>query len=65
MWTDQQGQPLLTVPEVAHHLRQNEQTVRRLMRLGTIPGAIKLGREWRIAQADLDAFLTDLKTPAA
>lgn len=57
MWTDQHDQPLLTVPEVAHIVRQHEQTVRRAMRSGEYPGAVKVGREWRISRANLDARL--------
>lgn len=56
---------LLIVPEVADILRRHDQTVRRLMRTGIIPGAIKIGREWRITRHDLDTYLSSLKTPTA
>lgn len=43
---------LLTVKEVAAHLRVSRATVWRWCQKGTIP-AIRLGRCWRIRQMDL------------
>ena len=48
---------LLTVDEVARFLRVAPNTVYRWCRDGKLTG-IKIGKEWRIAQADLDHFLT-------
>lgn len=49
---------MLTVHEVADLLKMKESTVR-----GWINGrelrAIKLGRDWRVAVKDLEAFLED------
>ena len=48
---------LLTVDEVADFLRVAPNTVYRWCRDGKLTG-IKIGKEWRIAQTDLDSFLT-------
>ena len=50
---------LMTVPEVATMLRLNEQTVRKWLRDGKLPG-IYLGSRtagWRVRRADVTAFL--------
>jgi len=47
---------LLTVDEVAEYLRIAPNTVYRWCRDGKLAG-IKIGKEWRIARAELDAFL--------
>ena len=50
---------LMTVPEVAAMLRLNEQTVRKWLRDGRLPG-IYLGSRtagWRVRRADVTAFL--------
>jgi excisionase family DNA binding protein len=50
---------LLTVPEVAAILRLNEQTVRKWLREGRLPG-IYLGSRtagYRIRRSDVTAFL--------
>jgi excisionase family DNA binding protein len=47
---------LLTVDEVADFLRVAPNTVYRWCRDGKLIG-IKIGKEWRIARADLDGFL--------
>ncbi len=49
---------LLTVEEVASFLRVAPNTVYRWCRSGKLPG-IKIGKEWRISRAELDAFLSD------
>jgi excisionase family DNA binding protein len=41
--------------EVAAELRVTPKTVRKLAKSGQLP-AIKIGREWRFRQADVDAF---------
>ena len=61
---------LLTPEEAARYLRVNPQTVYRLLRCGDCPG-FKIGRQWRIRRADLDARLcaqdptTAARSPAA
>jgi len=49
---------LLTVDEVAEFLRVAPNTVYRWCRNGKLTG-IKIGKEWRITQTDLDYFLTE------
>lgn len=48
--------PLLTVHEVADLLKVRESTIRAWINDGQLR-AIKFGREWRVAQKDLEAFL--------
>ena len=48
--------PLLTVAEVAELLRVSNMTVYRLIKAGQI-GAIRVGKNYRIPQADLDDYL--------
>jgi len=52
---------LLTVTEVAGYLRIAPNTVYRWLRAGKLR-AIKIGKEWRIEQEDLDHFLGRRKT---
>ena len=52
---------LFTVAEVAEYLSISEQTLRRWINEGTLT-AIKLGRELRIAESDLQAFLEARRT---
>jgi excisionase family DNA binding protein len=47
---------LLTPTDVANHLQVNERTVTQWLRKGLLRG-YKIGKEWRIAAKDLDAFL--------
>jgi excisionase family DNA binding protein len=49
-------QPLLTPAQVADRLQIHERTVTRWLREGYLRG-FKLGKEWRIAPADLEAFM--------
>ena len=48
---------LLTAEEVADYLRVDRNTIYIWCREGELP-AIKVGKEWRITQADLVTFLT-------
>ncbi len=48
---------LLTIDEVAAYLRIAPNTIYRWCRDGKLNG-IKIGKEWRIARADLESFLT-------
>lgn len=50
---------LLDREEVAKVLGLSTITVGRMMRAGTLP-AFKLGRQWRVRPADLDAYLRRL-----
>ena len=52
---------LLTVQEVAKHLRVDEKTVRRWINKGEL-AAIDLGKGYRIYRSDLDAFIDKRRT---
>ena len=47
---------LLTCEEAAAYLRLHPRTVGRLLKAGHLPG-VKVGRQWRLRKADLDAYL--------
>ena len=47
---------LLTVAEVADHMRVSNMTVYRLIKAGTLP-AIRVGKNYRIRSRDLAAYL--------
>ncbi len=47
---------LWTPPQVAERLQVNERTVTQWLRKGHLRG-FKIGKEWRVAQRDLQAFL--------
>ena len=49
---------LWTPPQVAERLQVNERTVTQWLRKGHLRG-FKIGKEWRIAQRDLQACLED------
>ena len=49
-------QILLTPSDVANRLQMNERTVTQWLRNGHLRG-FKIGKEWRISELDLDAFL--------
>jgi excisionase family DNA binding protein len=46
----------LTLEEAADLLRIHWQTLRRLLKRGRVPGR-KLGNQWRISRAALDAWI--------
>ncbi len=52
---------LLTVQEVAKHLKVDEKTVRRWITKGDL-AAIDLGKGYRIYRRDLDAFIEKRRT---
>ena len=55
---DSQPAPeFLTVSEVAAKLRLAERTAYGLIRDGRIPGAAKVGGQWRVRARDLEAWL--------
>lgn len=47
---------LLTVDEVAQHLRVSRMTVYRLIRAGGLP-ATRVGRSYRVRAADVDGYI--------
>src|SRR5215218_243231 len=49
-------QELLTLAEAAEYLRVHRRTMSRLLRQRVVPGT-KIGRQWRVRAADLDAVL--------
>ncbi len=52
------SKPMLTVHEIADLLKMRESTVRAWIRDGDLR-AIKMGRDWRVAVKDLEAYLED------
>ena len=63
----------LTTEEVLTYLKVTPRTIYRLIRTGELP-AVRIGRQWRFRQNDLDAWLdrqanptvvATLNTPAA
>ena len=54
---------LLTVAEVADRLRVSTMTVYRLVKAGELP-AYRVGKNYRIRSADLDAYLSAGRTLA-
>ena len=50
------GDRLWTVAEVADHMRVSNMTVYRLIKAGQLP-AIRVGKNYRIRQRDLVAYL--------
>jgi len=54
---------LLTPQEAAVYLRLNPQTAYRLLQTGRLPG-VKIGRQWRIRKATLDAYLDGQRQPS-
>lgn len=51
---------LLTVDEVAEQLRLTPTVTRRWLQQGKLPG-LKIGREWRIDEKDLEKFIEEAK----
>ena len=49
-------QELLTLAEAAAYLRVHRRTMTRLLQQRVVPGT-KIGRQWRVRMADLDAVL--------
>jgi excisionase family DNA binding protein len=52
--------PLLTVPQVAGEFQVTPQTIRNWIDQGVLP-AVRVGRAFRIARADVDALLDRAK----
>ncbi len=56
--TGSSGRTLLTIHEVAEFLRIDPKSVRRLVKSKQL-AAYKVGRQWRVAERDLWAFLAE------
>ena len=52
------GDRLLTVAEVAGTMRVSNMTVYRLIKSGSL-AAIRVGKNYRIREADMDRYLSD------
>jgi excisionase family DNA binding protein len=48
--------PMLTIHDVASNLNVDERTVRELIRKNELR-AIKIGKEWRVTEGDLNAYV--------
>lgn len=48
--------PMMTIHDVAAKLNVDERTIRELIRKNELR-AIKVGKEWRVARGDLDAYI--------
>lgn len=55
---------LLTPKEVAERLAVSETTVHRLVARGELP-AIRVGRQWRFAPADVESYLARTREAAS
>ncbi len=53
----------LTMDEVLGYLRVTPRTIYRLIKTGDLP-AVRIGRQWRFRQSDLDAWLSRRQTNA-
>ena len=51
----------LTMDEVLGYLRVTSRTIYRLIKTGDLP-AVRIGRQWRFRQTDLDAWLSRQQT---
>jgi excisionase family DNA binding protein len=56
--------PLLTVEEVAEYLKMPIPAIRKHLRNKTLPG-VKVGRQWRVRQEDLEEFFNTKKRSEA
>ena len=54
----------LTTEEVLGCLKVNPRTIYRLIKSGELP-AVRIGRQWRFRQTDLDDWLDRQRTAAA
>jgi len=50
---------LLTIPEAAEMLHLHPETIRLWIRQGRLPGAMKLGRLWRVRLSTLTAWMDE------
>jgi excisionase family DNA binding protein len=64
-WTGRQaGDRLLTVVEVASIMRVSNMTVYRLIKAGELP-AIRVGKNYRIRESDVDRYLEQRQVEGA
>ena len=64
-WTGRQaGDRLLTVVEVAAIMRVSNMTVYRLIKAGELP-AIRVGKNYRIRESDVDRYLEQRQVEGA
>jgi len=49
--------PMLSVPDVAALIRKSCYTVQKMARLGQLPGAKKIGNEWRFSAVKIAHFI--------
>ena len=49
-------EPMMTIHDVAEKLNVDERTVRELIRKNELR-AIKVGKEWRVTENDLDGYV--------
>jgi len=64
-WTGRQaGDRLLTVVEVAATMRVSNMTVYRLIKGGELP-AIRVGKNYRIRESDVDQYLYERQVEGA
>jgi excisionase family DNA binding protein len=56
-----QRRKIVSVEEAAHYLQVERQTIYRMLKKWTIPGAFKVGRVWRIDLDELEGFLGRLE----
>jgi len=47
----------LSIPTIAKALDTPPRTVRRWLSSGRLPGGVRIGRAWRVHEADLRAYL--------
>ena len=55
------AEEMFTIEEVAKHLKLSIRTVRDYVREKKIKG-VKVGKEWRVPDSDLQAYIEELKT---
>ena len=53
---------ILTIQEVAATLRISERTIYAMAKEGRLPGAVKIGRSWRVLRPKLMAWLEENST---
>ena len=61
MNTDIAPAAFLTMDDVLGYLRVTSRTIYRLIKAGDLP-AVRVGRQWRFRQSDLDAWLSRQQT---
>jgi len=59
--TEHAAPAFLTMDEVLGYLRVTSRTIYRLIKAGDLP-AVRIGRQWRFRQSDLDAWLDRQQT---